>query len=64
MGTNAMISCNWTTPTDLVTDIQTSKLNATDIVAQCENICQFVFRSTELVRKASVRITLDYRTNI
>jgi len=43
---NSTISCNWPSVTDLVGDVQTYKLNATDIVSQCANVCGLLFESS------------------
>jgi hypothetical protein len=46
---NPAISCDWSgaayIPADIVGDIQTSKLNVTDVVTQCANVCNIVFAS-------------------
>jgi hypothetical protein len=43
--TNSNISCNWSNAADIVGDIQTNKLNATDVVAQCASVCGIAFAS-------------------
>ena len=40
------MSCNWTVAAQVVGQIQADKLNVTDIVAQCANVCQVAFNST------------------
>lgn len=40
------ISCNWTGAAQVVGQIQADKLNATDVVAQCANVCQVAFNSS------------------
>lgn len=43
---NSTISCNWSNATQVVGDIQAAKLNVTDIVAQCANVCDIAFASS------------------
>ena len=42
---NPSISCDWPSAADTMGDIQASKLNVTDVVTQCANICNIVFAS-------------------
>jgi hypothetical protein len=38
--------CDWTSAAQLVGQIQADKLNATDVVSQCANVCQVAFNSS------------------
>lgn len=49
MSTNSSISCDWPSAGALVAEIQSDKLNVTDIVNQCPDICQSVFESNNPV---------------
>jgi hypothetical protein len=44
--TASTLSCSWTSAAQLVWQIQANTLNATDVVAQCANVCQVAFNST------------------
>lgn len=46
-------SCDWLSAQALVGDIQDKKLNVTNVVAQCINVCDIAFRS-----KRSVSVSL------
>lgn len=60
---NSTISCNWASATGLVADVQTYKLNATDIVSQCANVCGLAFETGIPVWITYLRILVDYSAN-
>ena len=44
--TSPLLSCNWASAAQLVGQIQADNLDVTEVVAQCENVCQVAFNST------------------
>jgi hypothetical protein len=44
--TPSSLSCDWISAAQLVGQIQADKLNVTDVVAQCANVCQVAFNSS------------------
>ncbi len=42
---NSTTVCNWTSAADIVRAIQSRKLNTTQVVAQCDDVCKVVFGS-------------------
>jgi hypothetical protein len=50
LAANSSISCNWTTPQDLVTAVQAHNLSVPNIVAECVDVCDLVFGNGNPVR--------------
>lgn len=50
MFANTITSCDWGSAKALMADIDTEKLNVTELVAQCNNVCKVAFESNRNVR--------------
>jgi hypothetical protein len=49
------LSCDWKSSASLVAQIQAEKLIVPDVVAQCANVCQVAFNSTNAPGVSSSR---------
>jgi hypothetical protein len=43
---SARVDCGWTSPAQIVGQIEAEKLNSTDLVGKCADICQVAFNSS------------------
>lgn len=48
------VDCGWTSPAQIVGQIEAEKLNATDLVGRCADICQVAFNSSTV---AGIRLS-------